>query len=242
MKTKLMGLLSGTALACAVAAAPAMAGGMTNWNFYSLLNNQGYNNTDIGSSYDSFAQGYESVQVDSVSQKGSSAATDICAGAWCLSYLDLFAKNGGTAGEQGLGLAGDPYGNGGEIYYPNGIYVNTAGVSGHVTSFTLGSVQGNAKSGEGWAVLAANDTSSDWTLLGSGVGSNIVDFSNPALADYTNFIIAEPNSDLVNGSNDIVLMSMTTVPEPGTLALFGAGLLGCAFFVSRRRRTRMELM
>jgi hypothetical protein len=28
------------------------------------------------------------------------------------------------------------------------------------------------------------------------------------------------------------------VPEPGTLALFGAGLLGCAFIVSRRRRAR----
>lgn len=28
------------------------------------------------------------------------------------------------------------------------------------------------------------------------------------------------------------------VPEPGTLALFGAGLLGCAWMVSRRRRAR----
>ena len=27
----------------------------------------------------------------------------------------------------------------------------------------------------------------------------------------------------------------TTVPEPGTLALFGAGLLGCALFIARRR-------
>lgn len=29
----------------------------------------------------------------------------------------------------------------------------------------------------------------------------------------------------------------TQVPEPGTLALFGAGLLGCAIFVGRRRRS-----
>lgn len=28
------------------------------------------------------------------------------------------------------------------------------------------------------------------------------------------------------------------VPEPGTLALFGAGLLGCAWMISRRRRAR----
>jgi hypothetical protein len=29
-----------------------------------------------------------------------------------------------------------------------------------------------------------------------------------------------------------------TTPEPGTLALFGAGLLGCALIISRRRRAR----
>jgi PEP-CTERM motif len=29
-----------------------------------------------------------------------------------------------------------------------------------------------------------------------------------------------------------------SVPEPGTLALFGAGLLGCAWVISRRRRAR----
>jgi hypothetical protein len=31
------------------------------------------------------------------------------------------------------------------------------------------------------------------------------------------------------------------VPEPGTLALFGAGLLGCALVVSRRRRVPSAL-
>ncbi len=31
----------------------------------------------------------------------------------------------------------------------------------------------------------------------------------------------------------------STVPEPGTLALFGAGLLGCALFMGRRRRASL---
>lgn len=34
----------------------------------------------------------------------------------------------------------------------------------------------------------------------------------------------------------IIDQRFSTVPEPGTLALFGAGLLGCAIFVGRRRR------
>lgn len=34
--------------------------------------------------------------------------------------------------------------------------------------------------------------------------------------------------------------SLQTVPEPGTLALFGAGLLGCALVISRRRRARQS--
>lgn len=40
-----------------------------------------------------------------------------------------------------------------------------------------------------------------------------------------------------NAALSIIDQRFSTVPEPGTLALFGAGLLGCALFVGRRRRS-----
>jgi PEP-CTERM motif len=237
MKAKLIGLVSATAFACAVAA-PAFAGGMTNWDFYTLLNSQGYNNESVGSTSDVFTQTPDSLFALSVSQMGSAdAVSGDCEGSWCASTLDLWAKNGGTTNEQGLGLAGDPYGDGGEIFYPNGVYLDTQDVSGHVTSFTIGSVQGTSKSGESWEVQAWNGTA--WATLGSGTGGGVVTLTGD-FAAYDQFIISEPSSMLVNGSNDIVLMDMTTVPEPGTLALLAGGLLGCAFFVSRRRRARQS--
>jgi hypothetical protein len=45
------------------------------------------------------------------------------------------------------------------------------------------------------------------------------------------YTIAAGHSGTSNDTFDI-----STVPEPGTLALFGAGLLGCALLVGRRRR------
>lgn len=240
MKTKLIGILSATALAWAAAGAPALAGTM-NWDFYTLLNNQGYNNQDIGSNNAYFQQGDQAMLTVSVSQQGSTEASTNCIAGWCASNLDLWAKNAGTPSEQGLGLAQDPYGSGGEIYYPNGIAIES---SAQISSFTLGSVQGTTSSGESWAVLGLNFNTGNWDTLGSGMGtsngSGVVTFSGSNLADYSLFIISQPNANLVNGSNDIVLMSATTVPEPGTLALLAAGLAALGFTVIRRRSARTD--
>lgn len=242
MKIKLIGFISATALALA-AATPALATqlpGSTTWDFYTLLNNQGFNGETTGNTSDTFTQGSQSVYTLSVSQAGTTNATSDCNSGWCASNLDLYAKNGGTPAEQGLGLASDPYGAGGEIYYPNGIYVDTSQTNGPVSSFTLGSVQGTSTSGENWTILGLNWTTLNWDTLGSGTGGGVVTFSSSTLANYTGFIIAEPNANTVNGSNDIVLMSVTTVPEPGTLALLAFGLAAVGFAASRRRKARTD--
>jgi hypothetical protein len=244
MKITLIGFISATALAWAIAATPALAtvlpAGATTWDFYTLLNSQGYNGESTGNTADIFNQGGQSLFVESVSQAGSAASNGNCLANWCGSSLDLYAKNGGTPSEQGLGLSGDPYGNGGEIYYPNGILVTTEADPGDVSGFTMGSVQGTATSGENWAVLGFNYTTGNWDTLGSGSGGDIVNFDSSALAHYNLFIISQPSPDLVNGSNDIVLMSMTTVPEPGTLTLLAVGLAAMGLAVSRRRKIRAQ--
>lgn len=239
MKTKLIGLVSATALGWAVAAAPALAGGML-WDFHALLTSQGHPSGDIGSNSDTFTQGSQSLEAIAVSQKGTTDATSECAFNWCLSTLDLYSKDGSGASEQGLGLSGDPLGGGGEIYYPNGIFLSTTGISGHIASIELGSLQGTSTSGESWEILGANNNSTSWSWVASGMGGNTATYSGANLADYTYFIVEDPSGTLVNNSNDIVLMNVTTVPEPSALALFAAGLLGCALFINRRRRARQS--
>lgn len=80
-----------------------------------------------------------------------------------------------------------------------------------ITSATFSQLQGG-----GWQIYGVGDLS----LTGYAT----------SLASYSMTI---PSSG-ANASIDIY----TQTPEPSTLALFGAGLLGCAFFVGRRRRSK----
>ncbi len=158
----------------------------------------------------------------------------------------LFYKyTAGNPVETGLGLEPDPSGDN-EIYYPNAI--GLIATSGYISGLELGSVQ----SGESWQVMGCSNDGG-CTALAAGVGGNsdsTVTLTGLANANYFGYVVDVPCPDntasctpgtgapdpATDSNNNIVLMSVTTVPEPGTLALFAAGLLGCALFVRRRAR------
>ena len=82
-------------------------------------------------------------------------------------------------------------------------------------------------------------TSANFSALDDG-GYQVTGMGNVVLSGYTttmgSYSMTIPSSG-TGASVDIY----TSVPEPGTLALFGAGLLGFAVFVGRRRRATKPL-
>ena len=154
----------------------------------------------------------------------------------------------GDPSETGLGLT--PLASN-EISNPYGIMLSSS--SGYIGSIELGSVQ----SGESWQVLGCSNSKSPTacSVLASGIGStNGSTVTLTGLGSFADYVVDVPcqnnvsycNPGLVPGAgqdpgatyggNNVLLMSVTTVPEPGTLALFAAGLLGCLLFVRRRVR------
>ena len=225
MKLKLAALGSALLLACA-ATAPVMANTIT-WNFYTLGGSPAAPGTSMNSTSATFQQGGIFLQVVSATSSGCTQPYS----SWCPGTGDLYVKNGGT-GEQGLGLTNDPYKNN-EIANPNGIYLSPN--QGFISSIQLGSVQ----AGETWSIWGSND-GLDWSELGWGTGTGngaTVNYNSPTLLNYDQIIVADPYlmNQGMGSSNNVVLACITTVPEPGTLALFAAGLLGCALVVARRR-------
>ena len=226
MKFKFSAICSVTLLACAAASAPAFAG--TLWNFWALSGSPGQPGSSFGTTQTTFSNDGLSMMAQSVSESAPPSGLS-----WMPGSADLYAKNAGSIDEQGLGLTGDPSGSN-EIYYPNGIELS--GFSGHISGVMIGSIQGSATRGETWAVWGSNNGTS-WTELGQGMGGLTENFQAASLLSYSDIIVSDPSPTPYTNSNDIVLMSVTTVPEPGTLALFAAGLLGCGLFLTRRRRS-----
>ena len=154
----------------------------------------------------------------------------------------FFKYTSGDMSETGLGLTPNPND---EIFNPAGIALQVTTPNEFLSSVNIGSVQ----TGESWQVLGCSMSDSmlgSCASLGEGVGgmngTSMVTVSGLNATHYDAYIVDVPCADksacdgtTTDGSNNIVLMSATTVPEPGTLALMAAGLFGLGWMVRRRR-------
>ncbi len=92
---------------------------------------------------------------------------------------------------------------------------------------------------------AANDCGSSDLIhtltLGNGTGSNSALGGPDTIRSYSLTVVDTFSAGRGGDPSYSVDTTVTqAVPEPATLALFGAGLLGCAFVVGRRRRARQS--
>jgi hypothetical protein len=91
-----------------------------------------------------------------------------------------------------------------------------------------------------WNDCGSSDLIHSMTL-GNGTGSESALGGPDTIRSYSLTVVDTFSAGLGSDPSYSVDTTVTqAVPEPGTLALLGGGLLGCAFVASRRRRARQS--
>lgn len=226
MKIKLAGLIFGVIF---LAAMPAMAGSVS-INFNTPGGQLGTSQTYTGNSVTVTASGYVCDATSAVSASLSNCASS-----------DLYGKNSGGA-ETGLGLFGEGGGQN-EVGWDNSTHDYVLGLDisslfqAGATSLTLNF--GSVQYGENYTIygFAANPFTGSVTLssplitFNQTVNEGELGSSTISLNASDQFLV------ITSQAGNVLLESASSgspTPEPGTLVLFGSGLLLVGFGMRRR--------
>lgn len=136
--------------------------------------------------------------------------------------IDLYGKTDGV-GETGLGFANDPLGDN-EVSQSDYIQFDLTNAGGTSGNWTFGSVQSGE---EVYYCFGTSDSISGDCGSYTGTGSSALVTIPLDWSGYNNLYV-------IGAQNDILVSSATAVPEPGSLALFGTGLLGLVGVIRRK--------